>query len=367
MEVQYLIGLFGLFLGLGALVNYLMLRWTRTLGLKNQVKEGELRWSSSYKPAIGGISFFIIFLIAVLTYTSLVTPELSTEDRNIQMALSSVVIIGFLIGLADDAFNTVPWMKFLVQVLCGVILATFGMRIDFFEIVVLDFAITIFWTVAVMNSINMLDNMDGITAIVSIGILTCAAICAFPFSDNNLFFTFICGGTVAALLGFLMFNWNPSKIYMGDTGSQMLGALLAGIGVLFFWNNETIAEHHEWYSKVAVVMTAFVIPIADTLTVTINRLAAGKSPFVGGRDHTTHHLSYMGYSDRGVAYIMMVISTLSIALVATLKFAKDLNLPIFFSVMALYAVMIIGFLYGTTLKRGTKSTFEATKVQSALE
>ena len=138
--------------------------------------------------------------------------------------------------MADDAYNTVPWLKLIAQITTGFVLIYTGVVIDFFEIEVADAMLTIFWTVAVMNSINMLDNMDGVTASVSIFILFSAALTAYPLTDNNLFYTFVCGGTAAAIIGFLYFNWNPSKMFMGDTGSQMLGALLAAIGILFFWS-----------------------------------------------------------------------------------------------------------------------------------
>lgn len=317
----------------------------------------ELRWSSEYKPAIGGISFYILFLVSYVVYLFLNNPDLNVNEELMHLGILLVVTIGFFTGLADDAFNTVPWLKFSAQLACGIIMVLFDIRINFFEFAPADAALTIFWVVAVMNSINMLDNMDAIAGIVCIAILIAAAFSDNPLADNNFFFTFICGGTVAAVTGFLMLNWHPAKIFMGDTGSQMLGALLAAIGVIFIWNNEHVIADHAWYSKLALVGTAYLIPIADSLTVTINRIQRGSSPFVGGKDHTTHHLSYAGLSDRTVAAVIIVISAAAIALITGLRFMDEDKKAVYTLAMLLFDAAIISLLYSTTHWKRAKKTF----------
>jgi UDP-GlcNAc:undecaprenyl-phosphate GlcNAc-1-phosphate transferase len=165
-----------------------------------------------------------------------------------------------------------------------------------------------------MNSINMLDNMDAISSIVSVSvILTAIANILFVnnYTNSDLF---ILIGILAALLGFLWFNWHPSKIYMGDTGSQFLGAFLAAIGIIYFWNRQDSGGVAIWSKQVITSALVFAIPIIDTTTVVIKRLRDGKSPFIGGKDHTTHHVSYLGFSDKQVALIFIGISILSIVL-----------------------------------------------------
>ena len=356
--------LFILFIGLfifSAALNFLLLKWTRTLGRKNEVNSDEIRWSDDYKPAIGGISFFIVFLISYLAYFFLFDSQ-SSSLVSTEIALVVVVMLGFFTGLVDDAFNTVPWLKFIAQLTCGLILVFADVTIEFFGIYALDAFLTIFWTIAVMNSINMLDNMDGITTIASIGILLSAGACAMPINMSGIFYTLICGGTVAALCGFLLFNWNPAKMFMGDTGSQLLGALLAGVGIVFFWNNENLVIGHNWYSQGAIVLTAFVVPIADSLTVTINRLKRGQSPFVGGRDHTTHHLSYAGLSDRQVALVYLIISIVSLTLISLLNYVNEGYLLLYTGVLFTYSLLTIVFLYSTTMWKKSKSKFEATQL-----
>lgn len=146
---------------------------------------------------------------------------------------------------------------------------------------------------------------------------------------------------------------------MGDTGSQMIGALLAAVGVLFFWNNDYVIVEHTWYSKLAIVATAFVIPIGDSLTVTINRMRRGQSPFAGGRDHTTHHLSYAGLDDRQVGLVMLGISALSTILIGAIRFIDHDRQSLFFGVLLIYAILVIAFLYSTTRWKKARSLFES--------
>lgn len=356
-----------LLVAISTLFNYLFLKWTRTLGMKNLGVPEELRWSASYKPAIGGISFYIVFLISYLIYLFVTNPDLTAMEEKTHLGILIVVTIGFFTGLTDDAFNTVPWLKFSAQFACGLLLILFDLKINFFEVFWMDGVLTIFWTIAVMNSINMLDNMDGITTVVSITILAAAALCALPITDGSLFYTFICGGTVAALIGFLIFNWHPSKMFMGDTGSQMLGAMLAAVGIIFFWNNTNITADHSWWSKLAIVITAFVIPIADSLTVTINRIRRGQSPFVGGRDHTTHHLSYAGLTDRQVAGVMVIISLISLGFMAMLRYIPEYERNAYFLLLYAFSVITIVFLFSTTFWKKSRSVFRSNHMQSALK
>lgn len=358
MDLQALLIFFITIVVFCGVLNYLLLKWTKTLGRKNDINDEEVRWSEDYKPAIGGVGFYIAFIIALMVYFALFKPYLSQAQELAEYGIVLCVTLGFFAGLADDAFNTVPWFKFIAQFCCGLILVIFGLQISFFDVAWLDALLTIFWTISVMNSINMLDNMDGITASVGISILLCAAICALPFSEANVFYTLICGGTVASLIGFLFLNWNPAKMFMGDTGSQMLGAMLAAVGIAFFWNNDAIITDHSWYSKLVIVMTAFVIPIGDSLTVTINRLRRGQSPFVGGRDHTTHHLSYAGLTDRQVAYVMIGLSAISVLLIAGLQYIPKPNLSLYVTILFIYCILAIGFLFSTPRWRKAKSRYQ---------
>ncbi len=289
------------------LITSILLRFVKTLGTKNQ--PGALvRWSADTKPAIGGLTFFIVFLMSLSAYSFLFDPTEVFQNHRI-VSLIAAATIGFLMGLTDDAYNTKPFLKLTIQILCGVVLIIGGTVVEVFESDTLNYALTIIWTVGIMNSINMLDNMDGIAASVTSFILISAIaahaiVSAFPRVDMLILL-----GVLAALVSFLFYNWNPSSIYMGDTGSQFLGVILAYVGVHYCWNVETLISTNGNLLGVAALLLVFMLPITDIAVVTINRLRRGQSPFVGGRDHTTHNLSYSGLKDQQVAILFCGIST----------------------------------------------------------
>ncbi|MEM6698990.1 MAG: MraY family glycosyltransferase [Bacteroidota bacterium] len=315
-ETSYYIIFYSLFfVGMtvfGLLINSILLRFVKTLGTKNQ-EGATVRWSAQTKPAIGGLSFFIIFLSSLCICLFFYDYQDVLSEPQIPGLLLSAGL-GFLMGLTDDAYNTRPILKLSIQILCGVILVITGSSIQIFESHWINYILTVFWVVGIMNSINMLDNMDGIAASVGCFILAApivSMIATHSYADVNFMLML---GILGSLIAFLYHNWNPSKMFMGDTGSQFLGVILAYIGINYCWNvGENPSPSQGWYS-LAALLTIFILPISDTITVTINRLRRGQSPFIGGKDHTTHHLSYRGFSDSQVAKLFVVISAISVLL-----------------------------------------------------
>jgi UDP-GlcNAc:undecaprenyl-phosphate GlcNAc-1-phosphate transferase len=126
-------------------------------------------------------------------------------------------------------------------------------------------------------------------------------------------------GVLASLVSFLFYNWSPAKIYMGDSGSQFLGLLVAILGIKFFWNSSIYTTNDIVHSKqIILVLLVFILPIIDTTTVFINRISRKQSPFVGGKDHTTHHLSFLGFNNTQVIFIFSGIAFLSSLIAVTL-------------------------------------------------
>ena len=294
------------------LINSILLKFVKTLGIRNG-NETTIRWSDQVKPALGGLSFYIIFLLSITLHPFIFSYEGNAIDFKVT-GIIGATSLGFLMGLADDAYNTRPFLKLLTQILCGIILIYSGTYISIFEYTLFNYFLTILWVVGLMNSINMLDNMDGITTIVSAIIaFTIFFILLLNNELNNIEMT-ITVGLLAALLGFLYFNWHPSKMYMGDTGSQYLGILLAALSINYLWNPVTTHEY-SISRQLLIPLLSFIIPIVDTTTVVIKRISKGDSPFIGGKDHTTHHLSYLGLSEKKVAAIIALISIISSVIV----------------------------------------------------
>ncbi|MBM77896.1 MAG: hypothetical protein CL846_05390 [Crocinitomicaceae bacterium] len=341
------------------LINTILLKFATTLGIRENEKP-LIRWSSVSRPALGGISFYISFLIGTASFGIFFNNDALFNDGQV-IGLLFASSLAFLMGLADDAYNTKPFLKFFVQVACAGILIFSGnfsetnSTIQLFDNEILNMILTLFWVVGIMNSINMLDNMDGITAITSLFILIIALIFLTIDEDFKNYDFIVILAVVASLIGFLFHNWNPSKMFMGDSGSQFLGLLIAAVGIKYFWNSTSFVNGELISSKqIIMILIVFILPICDTTSVVINRLVRKQSPFVGGKDHTTHHLSYMGFTDSQIAFIYLGISFLSLIIsIALYRFINNWSYWIatgFF----MYFLGIFSVLYITTQQNKNK-------------
>jgi UDP-GlcNAc:undecaprenyl-phosphate GlcNAc-1-phosphate transferase len=297
-------------------INRLLLAFAKNLGTRGK-ELIQVRWASTSKPSLGGISFYITF-IGIISLIGIVGNNYSLISQKQMLGIFICVSLGFSIGFADDTYNTNPLMKFIGQLCCGCLLYFFKIQILLFPgYEVINMLFTVFWVVAIMNSINMLDNMDGIVSSISIVIVISfiLALLLLNIQDRNLIYIFVVA--IGSLLGFLYHNWFPSKMYMGDAGSQFLGAFLAVFAIIILWNNKTLLyiqpiKYFE-FNIFLIPILIFCIPIIDTITVSYKRILRKQSPFVGGNDHTTHHLVYYGMNERQVAYILVffnIVSTL---------------------------------------------------------
>jgi UDP-GlcNAc:undecaprenyl-phosphate GlcNAc-1-phosphate transferase len=337
---------------LSLLCNGLLLKFSETLGIRNK-NDVVIRWSNQSKPSLGGVSFFMVFVFSTIACVMLESESNIFHNAVIGYeftGLFGAASLAFLMGLADDAYNTRPYAKLFVQVFCGLTFIVTGTLLQVTHNYYVDAILTILWVVVVMNSLNMLDNMDGITGTTVVYILI-----TFLFSHwfshgvNTDIWSLSILAVLGSLLGFLKFNLYPSRIFMGDAGSQFIGLFVAFFGIKLLLNMSAGLETHSWAS-VILTLTAFTPAAADTLTVVINRLRRGKSPMVGGKDHTTHHLAYSGKTDKQVWQVFFVLglvsASLSCILVVLIKGGQLLWVPFF----ALYFSFIFVYLYRFTLR-----------------
>ena len=340
-------GLGGMFLAI--LINVILLRFSKSLGIRNK-NDVVIRWSNQSKPSLGGVSFFVVFVFAAIAYS-----VVFGEDRNVFqnpefLGLFAAGSIAFLMGLADDAYNTRPLIKLTVQILCGVFFVLTDTTLHLFHQETLDAILTVLWVVIIMNSLNMLDNMDGITGTaVFFILLSCLLSNWLIFEFNTNIFTLINSSFIGAVIGFLTMNIHPSKLFMGDAGSQFIGLFVAFFSIQNHWNVSFDTESPSWLG-ICIALVAFTPAAVDTLAVVINRLKRGQSPMVGGKDHTTHHLVYAGLSDRKVWYVFLVISALacllSVAMVNLVKLNTYIPVAFFIS----YFIFVFILLYRNTIK-----------------
>jgi UDP-GlcNAc:undecaprenyl-phosphate GlcNAc-1-phosphate transferase len=271
---------------------------------------------------LGGVAMFLGFLGATLSWVPLT-------------ALVVAILVGstlvFALGMVDDLHRMPPYTKLVFQLLIVCVAVLLGVRIELLHLPWLSIPFSVLWFVLVMNAFNLLDNMDGLAA--GVGAMA-AGFCAFHAALAQQWVLvsldlILCG----VCLGFLRFNFPPAKIFMGDSGSHLLGFGLAALAPLQSWSHST-----HLLSILAVPALVLAVPIFDMCFVTIQRLAHRRHPFAGGTDHVSHRLAILGLSARqtvlalyGVSACLGAVSLLS----ATMK-------PL--SALAVWCVVLTGLL-----------------------
>jgi UDP-GlcNAc:undecaprenyl-phosphate GlcNAc-1-phosphate transferase len=241
-------------------------------------------------PYLGGFS--IVFPVLILSAVSPMVFSLSRETVIQGLTLILPCIFISLVGLIDDIRNLSAPTRFLTQLIASALASLFLIENNFLvritEIPLLDFFISIFWIVGITNALNLIDNLDGAAA----GLTVIASLSIFTASFlSNQFLLAIFSLTIgSAALGFLYWNRNPAKIYLGDAGSLFLGLALSVILIQFDPSVQIISS--------ALVIPIFImaIPIIDTSVVVLSRVHRGISIFQGGRDHISHRVISRGVS-----------------------------------------------------------------------
>jgi UDP-GlcNAc:undecaprenyl-phosphate GlcNAc-1-phosphate transferase len=241
-------------------------------------------------PRLGGVAIFLSTLIAALLLRGAFS-----ELSSILVGASLVSLLGFW----DDRFSLGAGLKLLGQFVAVALLILTDVTIKAFHSPVLDLAATVVWVVGITNAMNLLDNMDGLSAgIAAIASAHFAIMCAF---SGQYLVGAISVAVMAACVGFLVYNWNPATIFMGDSGSLFLGFMLASLGIkLRFPQNVVFVT---WMVPLLVLG----VPIFDTTLVTLSRLRRGLNPLTTpGMDHTSHRLTYAGLSRREAVFLLYI-------------------------------------------------------------
>lgn len=328
---------------LGYGVNWFLLRFSGNR-LAKEAPKNSTRWEERKKPTIGGISFFSVFIFAILSYFIVYGNVIEKVELSVLLIGTS---LGFTLGLLDDLKNAPVWAKFGSQFLIGFLFLFFGFKIHLFEIYWLDALITVIWVVGIMNSINMLDNMDGVTAgttlFIFIGFILLA--CQGAEEGFNTLNMKILLGVSMSIIAFLRYNLHPSKMYMGDVGSQFIGVLLAAFAIKYVWNGQDFFAVELPTKQIAAIASLFIVPLSDTTTVFYKRIRRGDSPFKGGRDHTTHHLVYAGMSQKYVAPLYMMLTLIGVLVTYFIfKIPFEWSLWWFFGIL-LYNITVFSVLF----------------------
>jgi UDP-GlcNAc:undecaprenyl-phosphate GlcNAc-1-phosphate transferase len=277
------------------------------------------RWHQRPTAMMGGAA---IYLTTVLMYLVFVEPH--TRESWIILGGSSFL---FLIGLVDDVFHVKPYQKLFGQLIGTAIVIGNGLVLAWTDSDIINIALTAFWLIGITNAINLLDNMDGLAAgIAAIAALTLAVGLGATGQPYELL---LLSAFAGALIGFLIFNFNPASIFMGDCGSMFIGFFLASSVLL----NQVGGRSRNIVSVLAVPALILLVPIFDTTFVTVLRKIWGKKASQGGRDHTSHRLVALGLSERAAVlmlYGFAILAGATALLVRQLQPTQSIALIIFF-------------------------------------
>jgi UDP-GlcNAc:undecaprenyl-phosphate GlcNAc-1-phosphate transferase len=212
-----------------------------------------------------------------------------------------------LVGLVDDIVQLRPSWKFAAQFVIAAVAVWSGIVYQLFHVASLNYAFTFLWILGVTNALNLLDNMDGLAAGVSV--IAAGSLLLLGHSSGPMAIGLL--AMAASLLGFLVFNFHPAKIFMGDAGSLAVGFFLACCAV-------SEAGHvSAMFSIVFVPGLVLFLPIFDMLLVSVTRRLNGRAISAGAKDHTSHRLVMLGLSERNAVLTLYLLAALS-ALVAVL-------------------------------------------------
>jgi UDP-GlcNAc:undecaprenyl-phosphate GlcNAc-1-phosphate transferase len=291
------------------------------------------RWHRQTIPLLGGVGIALPVLIGA---------AISGALGQIAVPLIAAFLV-FVVGFVDDVIALKPATKLIAQIALASLLVYFGFSLNWVESRLMNSVLTIVWVVGLTNAFNLLDNMDGlcggiafvVSAMLLAGLLTGATRAEAGAQITVL--ALLLGSTGA----FLLFNFPPASVFMGDCGALFLGFVLASLTL----SPEGIrASRTDVAAVIAGPVFVLLIPLFDTALVTVSRVLAGRSPAKGGRDHSSHRLVAIGLSERSAVMVLWSLAGLGGIIGLALRSATEgvslLVAAVFLSVMGLFAVFL---------------------------
>lgn len=312
--------------------------------VKNLFDEpGERTSHKTRIPTLGGLAIFAGLLFSIILWTPF------NDFGEMQYILCSFVII-FLIGAKDDIIPLSPNKKFIGQVLAAAILV-FKSKVvitslyGIFGIYEMPYWVSIsfsmFTILVIINAFNLIDGINGLSG--SVGALINIALGTWFLLVDKIELAIIAFSLAGALIAFLKYNFSPARIFMGDTGSMLVGLICATLVIKFLdYHSQDPNGPYSFKAAPAVAFGVLILPLFDTLRVFIKRILQGKSPFHPDRSHIHHMLIDIGYSHMQATGILIVSNVFFVILVATLQDLGNFNV---ISITLVIATILTSYLF----------------------
>ena len=339
MQVELrVIGLVAAALAVAALIAFISTPVVKNLAYKVgavDVPKDNRRMHKTPTPRLGGLAIFLGFILSVLIFLPLDEPLRG-------MLLGAVIIV--VLGIFDDIYALPAKPKFLIQIAAALIAVLMGNKITILSnpnifsdnpiwvLGWLSIPVSVIWIVAITNAVNLIDGLDGLACGVStISALTMLVI-SLCVSDPTV--AILMAALSGACIGFLPYNLNPAKIFMGDTGATFLGFIMATAsidGLFKFYN----------IISFAVPFLMLGLPIFDTCSAIVRRVSHGQSPMTADRSHIHHKLIDMGFSQKQAVAVLYIISAILGLSAVVLTTSGEVRAMMF--LMALCAAGAVGW------------------------
>lgn len=334
---------------LAVVISYLFTPLVRKLAFKIgavDIPKDNRRVHKEPMPLMGGLAIFLAVVVVTLIFLPL-------EKEILAILIGGMVIV--IGGIIDDLKELRPKTKFIFQIIAGLILIYGDVKVDFItnpftndsSLIYLNWLsipITLFWVVGITNTLNFIDGLDGLSAgVAMISSITLMIVAGKGYTNNYISVIILSSAIAGGCLGFLPFNFNPAKIFMGDTGALFLGFMLAAI---------TIEGVMKSVATIAIVAPILIlsVPIFDTTFAIFRRLLNGQSISAADKGHLHHRLLNRGYSQRKSVLILYGISA-SFGLFAILVSRANSRQAVYLSILLLAASVLVAIKLGIFEKR----------------
>ena len=306
-------------------------------------------------PRLGGLAIFFGFMVSILLFVNI-----STEMKSI--LLGAVIIV--VLGVVDDIMALPAMLKFVVQIVAALIPALGGVRIlafsnpnifssDLYWVLGnLSVPLTVLWIVAITNAVNLIDGLDGLANGVSA--ISATTVLVIALMGGQVQVAIVMAALVGACVGFMPYNSNPAKMFMGDTGATFLGFILATMSIQGLFKFYAVISF-------AVPFLILGLPIFDTAFAFIRRIAHGQSPMHADRSHIHHRLIDMGLNQKQAVASLYVISAILGLSAVVLTTGGEQRAMLFFAAMCIVAVVAARVVFPKEVKDELKEEFHHRK------
>jgi UDP-GlcNAc:undecaprenyl-phosphate/decaprenyl-phosphate GlcNAc-1-phosphate transferase len=301
-------------------------------------------------PAFGGLSFLLGTVLSLLIWN---VPINFTHNWPVLSALSLMLIT----GLRDDFLPLKATTKLIFQILSCLIIYVFS---DFnlenlhgiFGIYqlppYLSFVFTVTFILLVTNGFNLIDGIDGLAASVIILCLVFFSVLTFLFDYHILLIVMV--SFIGGLMAFLRFNWEPAKLFMGDTGSLFSGFVISILALISLSQNYNLLASDKFNAPFTLLLSVIFIPVFDIIRVFSKRLIKRTSPFKADKGHIHHHIIRLGFNHHQTVYIILTVNFLVLIVGLLLQFTNE--------VIGLFSILLLGIFAAITLEILAKNNYK---------